>query len=332
MKVLVTGGAGYIGSHTCKRLSQNGFTPVVFDSLVYGHREAVRWGPFVQGNLHDTGELMAVMREHSIGAVVHFAAFAFVGESMQRPDIYYDNNVVGTLSLLQAMRSVGVSQLVFSSTAATYGVPQQSPIPETHPQLPVNPYGASKLMVERILQDYAAAFKLASVALRYFNAAGADAQGELGEDHTPETHLIPLALAAAQQKAEPLTVFGDDYPTPDGTCVRDYVHVTDLAQAHVAALRHMHTGAQGAMAYNLGNGQGFSVREVLAAAEQVTGRPVPHRMGPRRAGDPPVLVADSRKARQELQWEPQHASLHEIVATAWRWHQRQAKPSLHQEA
>ena len=326
MKVLVTGGAGYIGSHTCKQLGLNGFTPVTFDSLIYGHREAVRWGPFIHGNLHDTAELVAVMREQQIVAVVHFAAFAFVGESMQRPDIYYENNVSGTLSLLQAMRSTGVQQLVFSSTAATYGVPQQSPIPETHSQAPVNPYGATKLMVERILQDYAAAFSLASVALRYFNAAGADPEGELGEDHTPETHLIPLALAALRGNADPLTVFGTDYPTPDGTCVRDYVHVTDLAQAHVAALRHMQSGAHGAMAYNLGNGHGFSVHEVLKTVAEVTGQSVPHRVGPRRAGDPAVLVADSRKARHELQWEPKHASLAEIIATAWRWHQR-ARPA-----
>ena len=324
MRVLVTGGAGYIGSHVCKFLSGRGLTPVTFDSTAACRRHVVRWGPLVAGDLQDTGALIEAMRAHHITAVIHLAALAFVGQSFQRPDLYYENNVVGSLSLLRAMRSAEVSQLVFSSTAATYGVPQQLPLSEAHPQLPVSPYGASKLMVERILQDYAAAFSLSSVALRFFNAAGCDPDGELGEDHDPETHLIPLALAAAASQGAPVTVFGNDYPTPDGTCVRDYVHVTDLARAHLAALHHLKAGAHGALAYNLGNDQGFSVYEVLGAVARATGHAVPHHLGPRRPGDPAALVADSRRARRELGWEPQHSSLQDIVATAWRWQQRQS--------
>lgn len=321
MNVLVTGGAGYIGSHTCKELARHGYTPVSYDSLKYGHRQAVRWGPLIEDDIAATAKLHQVIVEHQIGAVIHFAALTSVAESMRRPNIYYQNNVAGTLSLLEAMQRAGVTQLVFSSSAATYGTPQTKLLAEDHPQAPVNPYGATKWMVERILQDYACAKDLSSVSLRYFNAAGADPDGELGEEHAPETHLIPLALAALQDGATPLTIFGDDYPTNDGTCVRDYVHVTDLAQAHVAALHHLQSAAEGgALAYNLGNGHGFSVKQVLDMVQHTTGRRVPYEVGPRRAGDPAVLVADSRKAQNELGWRPRHASLEHIVATAWRWY------------
>lgn len=320
MNVLVTGGAGYIGAHTCKQLAEHGFAPVVLDNLVYGHKEAVRWGPFVAGDIHDTALVTRVLQEHSIAAVLHFAAFAFVGESVTRPDLYYQNNVVGTLSLLQAMRAANVRHLVFSSTCATYGTPQAVPMGESHPQIPVNPYGVSKHVVERMLRDFHSAFGLSSVALRYFNAAGADPGGEIGESHTPETHLIPLALAAVTGN-HALTIFGDDYPTPDGTCIRDYIHVTDLADAHVLALRHLLAAtAPQALAYNLGNGRGFSVRDVLATVQSVTGKPVPHTVGARRAGDPPRLVADATLAKSELHWTTRFADLQQIIATAWAWH------------
>lgn len=321
--VLVTGGAGYIGSHACKALAAAGYLPVTFDNLVYGHRWAVRWGPFVHGDVLDRAALDAAMRAWQPVAVMHFAAFAYVGESVDNPGRYYRNNVAGSLNLLEAMRDVRVPHLVFSSTCATYGVPRAVPIAEDHPQAPINPYGASKLMVERMLQDFDAAHGLRSVSLRYFNAAGADPEGETGESHDPETHLIPLVLDAAAGSRPHITVYGDDHPTQDGTCIRDYIHVSDLAQAHVLSLQALEAGAA-TTAYNLGNGRGFSVREVIDAARRVTGRDIPVVIGPRRAGDPPELVGDATRARSELGWVPQHADLDEIVRTAWAWHGRAA--------
>jgi len=318
--ILVTGGAGYIGSHVCKALATAGFLPVTYDNLVYGHRSAVRWGPFVHGDILDRAALDAVIRTWQPLAVMHFAAFAYVGESVTNPAKYYRNNVAGTLTLLEAMRDAGVGKFVFSSTCATYGLPNYVPISEDHPQNPINPYGASKLMIERMLQDFDTAHALRSISLRYFNAAGADPAGEIGEVHDPETHLIPLVLDAASGARPTVTVFGTDYPTPDGTCVRDYIHVTDLAQAHVLALQALHSGAS-TTAYNLGNGIGFSVRQVIDVAKHVTGLTVPIVFGPQRAGDPPALVGDASRIRAELGWTPQHSNLIDIIGTAWRWHQ-----------
>jgi UDP-arabinose 4-epimerase len=321
--VLVTGGAGYIGSHACKALAQAGYRPVVYDSLVYGHEWAVKWGPLERGDILDAERLAEVFAKHRPAAVMHFAAFAYVGESVTDPAKYYRNNVVGTLNLLEAMRAAGVGNLVFSSTCATYGVPAETPIREDMPQAPINPYGASKLMIERVLADYAAAYGLKSMALRYFNAAGADPDGEVGEDHEPETHLIPLALDAAAGVGPELTLHGDDYATPDGTCIRDYVHVSDIADAHVLALKALEAGKALELAYNLGGGAGASVSEVIAATTRVTGRPVPLTVGPRRPGDPPVLVADASLAAADLGWRPRH-DLDQMLATAWAWTQRQA--------
>lgn len=319
--VLVTGGAGYIGSHTCKALARAGYLPVSYDNLCNGHGWAVKWGPLERGDLLDSERLAAVLAHWQPLAVVHFAAFAYVGESVDKPGLYYRNNVVGSLNLLQAMHAQGVRRIVFSSTCATYGQPEALPIVEATPQRPINPYGASKLMVERMLADFGTAHGLAWTALRYFNAAGADAEGETGECHNPETHLIPLVLDAAAGLRPHITVFGTDYDTPDGTCVRDYIHVSDLADAHVRALDA--TGRDGVTgAFNLGNGLGFSVRQVIDTAQQVTGRPVPVQWGPRRAGDPPALVSDASLARRVLGWVPQTPDLEGIVRTAWAWHQK----------
>ena len=318
MRVLVTGGAGYIGSHTAKALGKAGYQPVVLDNLSMGHAESVRWGPFVQGDLADEALVRRVLREHAIAAVVHFAASAFVGESMQYPRRYFRNNAVNTFQLLDAMADCGVRRIVFSSTCATYGVPQHIPMAEDHPQSPVNPYGESKLFVERMLRWLGETERLSWAALRYFNAAGADPDGELGEDHTPETHLIPNAIAAVLGKRKELELYGTDYPTPDGTAIRDYVHVTDLAEAHVRALRHLLEGGE-SVALNLGSGTGHSIREVISAVENVSGSTVPVRESARRPGDPAVLVANPARANQVLGWRPVYALL-DIVATAWRWH------------
>jgi len=326
--VLVTGGAGYIGSHACKALAAAGYRPVCYDNLVYGHPWAVRWGPLEHGDIADRDRLDAVLSRHRPVAVMHFAAYAYVGESVLDPGKYYRNNVLGSLCLLEAMRDHGIQRLVFSSTCATYGVPRQVPIDEEHPQLPINPYGASKLMVERMLADFALAHGIGSVALRYFNAAGADPEGEIGEAHDPETHLIPLVLDAAAGVRPEVNVHGTDYDTPDGTCIRDYIHVSDLASAHLLALARLErlVGANAvSLAYNLGNGRGFSVREVIAGAQAVTGRQVEVRHGPRRPGDPPRLVGDARRAVQELGWWPRHADLRQIIATAWQWHCRRPR-------
>lgn len=322
MKILICGGAGYIGSHMARWLVKRGLDVTVMDNLSTGHREAVKFGSLVEADLLDPGSLEKVFDRGPFDAVMHFCARSLVGESIARPYDYYLNNVGGTLNLLQAMRRHEVTRLVFSSTAAVFGEPVSELIDEDHPKRPINPYGASKLMVERILADAAVAYGLRSVALRYFNAAGASADGILGESHDPETHLIPNVLRAALGAGPPLKVFGGDYPTRDGTCVRDYVHVDDLAQAHQLALGFMdaHSGAH---AFNLGNGSGFSVREVIRAAENVVGAPIAFDVEQRRPGDPAVLVASSRRARDQLGWMPAHAELEPILASAWRWHSAQ---------
>lgn len=319
--IIVTGGAGYIGSHACKALALAGFTPVTVDNLERGFREAVRWGPLEVADIADRARMAEIFRAHRPAAVMHFAAHAYVGESVADPLLYYRNNTAGSLGLIEAMLAAGVDRLVFSSTCATYGPPRSLPIDETHPQAPINPYGHSKLMVERIIKDAEAASPLKSVILRYFNAAGADPDGEIGENHDPETHLIPLAIDAALGRTGPLTVFGDDYDTADGTCVRDYIHVSDLADAHVLALRHLLDGGD-PLVLNLGNGAGFSVRAVIAATEAATGNRVPVKMGPRRPGDPAQLVADNAKAREILGWDPKRPDLTTQVADAWRWRTR----------
>jgi UDP-glucose 4-epimerase len=331
-RVLVTGGAGYIGSHTVKALAQAGYDVCVFDSLVAGHREAVdriaqafpeRAITFVHGDIRDRALITRTLKESGAHAVLHFAALLSVGESVNEPVKYYDNNVVGTLTLLSAMVEVGLSKFVFSSTAATFGEPHTTPIDETHPQSPINPYGASKLMIERALKDYDAALGFRHVIFRYFNACGADPDGLLGEDHDPEIHLVPRAILAVAT-GPALQVFGDDYPTPDGTCIRDFIHVTDLADAHVRGLRDLEAGAASA-SYNLGMGDGVSVRDVIAAVTRVMGRDVPHVIAPRRAGDPSRLVASNAKARESLGWTPRHSDLDTIVATAWAWHKTHPK-------
>jgi UDP-arabinose 4-epimerase len=319
MRVLVTGGAGYIGSHTAKALSRAGFEPVVFDDLSTGHRWAVRWGPFVEGDVGDGALLRQVMREERIDGVIHFAAFAYVGESVHQPRKYFQNNVANTLSLLDAMIDVGVPNIVFSSTCATYGVPDELPIGEDHPQRPVNPYGDSKLFVERMLHAYDRAYGLRWAALRYFSAAGADPAGELGEVHDPETHLIPLVIETALGRRRLVDIYGTDYATPDGTAVRDYIHVEDLADAHLRALNHLIAGGK-SLALNLGTGRGYSVREVIGAVEAIGGGRVSVHEAPRRPGDPPALVADPRRAEAVLQWRPRYADLASIVRTAWDWH------------
>ena len=317
--MLVTGGAGYIGSHACKALARAGYDVVVFDNLVAGHREAVRYGTLVEGDITDPAGVRAALRRHRIDAVMHFAAFLDVGESVREPAKYYRNNVIGALTVLESMVQQSVRLFVFSSTCATYGEPLETPISETHPQNPINSYGASKLAVERALPHFGRAYGLRWAALRYFNAAGADPEGEMGEDHNPEIHLIPRAIDAATG-GPGLQVFGDDYATPDGTCLRDYVHVTDLADAHVKALQRIAAGGASS-AYNLGTGTPHSVRAVIEAVQRVSGRAVPWVLAPRRPGDPAALFAAAGKARAELGWTPARADLDAIVGTAWRWHQ-----------
>lgn len=322
--VLVTGGAGYIGSHACKVLAQQGYLPVVYDNLSSGHAWAAKWGPIEQGDILDRGALDRAIAKHQPSACLHFAAVAYVGESVADPGKYYRNNVVGSLTLMEALRDHGIDKFVLSSTCATYGVPDRVPIDEAMPQAPINPYGASKLMVERMLADFHAAHRLRSVALRYFNAAGADPDIEIGEDHDPETHLVPLVLDAAAGDRDAITVFGTDYETADGTCIRDYIHVTDLAKAHVLALKALEQGLEH-RAFNLGNGQGYSVREVIASVERVAGRRAPVIFGDRRPGDPARLVSNSERAAKELRWSPEITNLDEIIGTAWAWHQRRAQ-------
>ena len=320
MKILVVGGAGYIGSHMVKMLGQQCCTVTTLDDLSCGHLDAVLCGEFVQGNFGDRAVLEAVL-SRGFDAVMHFASFIQVGESVQHPDKYYRNNVTYTLGLLDAMRGHGVNKFIFSSTAATFGEPQYTPMDEQHPQQPINPYGRTKLMVEQALADYERAYGLKSVCLRYFNAAGADSEGQLGERHDPETHLIPLVLQAASGKRPSISVFGRDYDTPDGTCIRDYIHIQDLCSAHWLALESLLNGAD-SQSYYLGNGNGFSVQEVIDTSEQVTGRKISVVNGPRRDGDPARLVADSRLAREKLGWQPQYADLATIIEHAWKWETR----------
>ena len=320
--ILVCGGAGYIGSHMARWLALRDFEVTVLDNLSTGHRQAVQWGELIEADVLDPASLERAFAGRRFEAVMHFCARSLVGESVGKPYDYYANNVVGTLNLLETMRRHDVSKLVFSSTAAVFGQPESDSIDESHPRQPINPYGASKLMVERILADAAPAYGLRSVALRYFNAAGASPDASVGESHAPETHLIPNVLRAALGTGPALKVFGDDYPTRDGTCIRDYVHVDDLAQAHELALGWLEENA-GAHAFNLGNGQGFSVREVIAAASAVSGREIDYAVEPRRDGDPSVLVASSTKARSELGWAPVHTTLEPIIASALRWHEAQ---------
>ena len=318
--ILVVGGAGYIGSHMLKRLAQAGCQLTTLDDLSGGHADAVRWGALVEGHLGDAALLERLFSRHRFSAVMHFASFIEVGASVSQPLLYYQNNLAHTLTLLQAMQAHDVRRLVFSSTAATFGQPQYSPIDEKHPQQPINPYGRSKWMVEQVLADCDKAYGLRSVCLRYFNAAGADPEGELGERHQPETHLIPLVLQAASGRRSHITVHGQDYDTPDGTCIRDYVHVSDLCEGHWLALQSLLAGGP-SQVYNLGHGQGYSVSQAIAAAERITGRRVPVVHGPRRAGDPARLVADARLARQQLGWQARLSDLHTIMSHAWQWEQ-----------
>lgn len=321
MRILVTGGAGYIGSHTAMVLAAAGHEPVVFDDMSQGHDWAVKWGPLERGSLSDPARLAQVFAAHPIDAVVHFAASALVGESMTNPAKYFRNNTVATLNLLDAMRDAGVSTLVFSSTCATYGDPVRVPIDEAHPQVPVNPYGESKLMIEKIMRWYGEAYGLRWMALRYFNAAGADPEGRIGEDHDPESHLIPLVIGAAQGARPPVKIFGTDYPTADGTAIRDYIHVLDLADAHLRALDRLRSGTS-SQAINLGTGRGHSVREVVDTIARVAGKPVPVVESPRRPGDPPELVAAPERARDVLGWTCRYAELETIVRHAWTWHEK----------
>ncbi len=322
--ILVTGGAGYIGSHAVLALKQAGYDVVVLDNLSYGHREIVEQVLKVELVVGDTGDralLDQLFASREIAAVMHFAAFIQVGESVTDPAKYYRNNVLGTLTLLEAMQAASINKFVFSSTCATYGFPQSIPITEDHPQNPINPYGTSKWMVEQLLKDFDTAYEFRSVYFRYFNAAGADPSGELGEDHAPETHLIPLVLFAALGKRDAISIFGTDYDTTDGTCVRDYIHVLDLAQAHVLGLEYLLKGGDTSV-FNLGNGNGYSVREVIEAARQITGREIKAVEHPRRPGDSTVLVGSSDRARSVLGWNPQYADLNQIIADAWNWHQK----------
>ena len=321
MRVLVTGGAGYIGSHTVKALARAGHEPIVLDNLSAGHHWAVKWGRLVECDLAEASALPKLLESGQVEAVLHFAASLLVGESVEAPRKYYWNNVVNTLHLLDAMLEVGVKRIVFSSSAATYGDPLKVPIPEDHRKKPVNPYGETKLAMERALQWYGRAYKMGWVALRYFNAAGADPDGELGESHNPEAHLIPLTIKAALGQRTHVEIYGTDYPTPDGTAIRDYIHVTDLADAHVRAVDYLAKGGE-SRAMNLGTGHGYSVREVIDVVGKVSPNPVPFREGPRRAGDPPVLVADARHAGTVLGWKPQYSDLETIIRHAWNWHSK----------
>ena len=320
--ILVTGGAGYIGSHTCLALSAAGYEPVSYDNLSRGFADAVRWGPLERGDILDRERLEAVCRHYRPSAVIHFAAFAYVGESVAHPLRYWRNNVQGSLTLLRAMRATSINRLVFSSTCAVYGEPETVPITESTPLSPVNPYGRSKRAVERMLADSLPAWGLNSVSLRYFNAAGADPGGQIGENHDPETHLVPLVLQAVRDRSRPVTVFGRDYPTDDGSCIRDFVHVCDLARAHVQALDYL-GGCEGALACNLGTGRGHSVLEVISAVRRVTGLEPQVKHGPRRPGDPALLVSDAAMARKLLGWQPAYPDIDDMIGHAWAWMNRE---------
>jgi len=319
MHILVTGGAGYIGSHTCKALAKAGYVPVVYDNLSSGHRELVRWGAFVHGDILDTNKLVQTISEYAIQGIIHFAALSQVGESVTHPAKYYQNNIGGTHSILEAMRLCSVKDIVFSSTCAVYGLPEQVPMDEECAKKPVNPYGMTKFFVESMLEDYSRAYGLCAIPLRYFNAAGCDPERETGEWHTPESHLVPRVLMAARGKIPALDIFGDDYPTKDGTCIRDYIHVSDLADAHVKALSLCRDNT-GVTPVNLGTGQGFSVLEIIQTVEEILGLPVPRQWSGRRDGDPPILIANADKARRVLQWIPVFSDLKTIISTAAAWH------------
>ncbi len=321
--ILVVGGAGYIGSHMVLDLLRAGYPVVTLDNLSRGHRELLPGGEFVAGDIGNPQDLQQLFGRYPIGAVMHFAAHSLVGESVQQPLLYYRNNVAGTITLLEAMQAAGVRHFIFSSTAAVYGEPEQVPITEQHPCAPTNPYGASKLAVERLLADISRTGDMTCSVLRYFNAAGADRDGNIGERHQPETHLIPLVLQVATGQRECVQIFGTDYPTPDGTCLRDYIHVSDLTSAHLLALEALLDGQPSSL-YNLGNATGYSVRQVIETARSITGHPIPERLAERRAGDPAVLVADSTRIRRELGWHPAYEKLDAIIRTAWAWHQREA--------
>ncbi len=321
--ILVIGGAGYIGAHMSKDLLRAGYDVLILDDLSRGHRDLLAGGIFYEGDLGDSALLKKIFFEHKVDAIMHFAAYSLVGESVEKPLAYYRNNVARTVELLDAMVQNGVKRFIFSSTAAVYGEPVKVPIDEDHPRQPTNPYGISKLTVEHMLADCQRAYGLQYVSLRYFNAAGADASGEIGERHEPESHLIPLVLQVAAGQRKSIKIFGTDYPTPDGTCLRDYVHVSDLAQAHLLALRHLLGGGESAV-YNLGNSKGYSVREVIETARRITGHPIPTVTAARRPGDPAQLIADSAKIRRELSWEPRYENLASIIETAWAWHQKEA--------
>ena len=317
--ILVVGGAGYIGSHMAKYLSKKGYMPIVLDNLVCGHRRAAKYGPFFDGSMNDSSLLQKIFSDYPISAVMHFAAFCYVGESVEEPARYYQNNVANTLALLEVMVEKNIGNFIFSSSCATYGEPLEVPMTEDHPLKPISPYGRTKVMVEQILDDFRKAYGLESVCLRYFNAAGADPDGQLGEDHNPETHLIPLVLKTALGQRPLVDIFGDEYPTPDGTCIRDYIHIEDLAQAHLLALERLLAGLPGGV-YNLGNAKGYSVKQVIEIARRVTGREIPARVVERRTGDPAVLISSSQKAMKDLGWSPQFLDLETIVETAWTWH------------
>jgi UDP-arabinose 4-epimerase len=317
--ILVTGGAGYIGSQTCKLLHQCGFLPISYDNLSYGHREAVQWGPLVVGDIADSVTLKKAFREYNPDAVIHFAAFAYVGESVQDPGKYYQNNVAGTINLLEVMRNCGCHNIIFSSTCATYGVPDRLPLDENSEQLPISPYGKSKLMIEQMLADYDLAYGIKHITLRYFNAAGADPNGIIGEDHEPETHLIPLTIEAVLGKRSAIEVYGTDYGTPDGTAIRDYIHVADLAMAHLQSCEYLQNNNT-SKTFNLGTGTGTSVQEIIKEVEKNSGRTVPVIYCQRRAGDPPVLVASADKAQRILGWKPHCSNIDSIVKDAWKWH------------
>jgi UDP-glucose 4-epimerase len=322
--ILVTGGAGYIGSHTNKELNKAGYETLVVDNLIYGHEDFLKWGEFEKVDLRDLGRITDIFERYSIETVMHFAAFTNVKESAENPQKYYINNLRNTLNLLQVMLEFKVKKLVFSSTCATYGNPLEIPLTEEHPQNPINPYGKGKYMVEQILKDYSSAYDLQYISLRYFNAAGADPEGELGERHHPETHLIPLILDAALGFREDVKIFGTNYDTPDGTCIRDYIHVTDLADAHIKALKYLDAGGK-SQVFNLGNGNGFSVREVMKTAQDVTGKRIKVTETDRRQGDPPILVGSSQKAGKILGWKPKFDDLSQIIDTAWQWHEKDNK-------
>jgi UDP-glucose-4-epimerase GalE len=323
MNILVTGGAGYIGSHVCKALAQRGTLPITYDNLSRGNSWAVKWGPFENGDIGDEHRVREVLEKYRPAAVMHFAAFAYVGESVQQPLLYYNNNCAGSAVLLQAIIDVGQVPVVFSSSCATYGIPERVPITEDHPQKPISPYGRSKLFVERMLSDLGIAYSIPWVALRYFNAAGADPDGEIGEAHEPETHLIPLVLAG-RLTGKPIRVFGDDYETPDGSCIRDYIHVSDLADAHVRALDYLLNGG-GSCALNLANARGYSIKEVIAAAEKVVGAPIPWEAATRRLGDPPILIGNAERALALLGWKPTRSDLEIQIADAWNWMDKRSK-------